>query len=193
MLKKVMKVLLIILVSVIILAALLFGFAKTYTYIRDWKYNQEVLQIPKYDAYRNELLRKNINIIRIDIYYIDSDYALGEHQKSINKYQLIGTITDDNDQLNEFKKVFKKIISSKIHKREITAFSDIWLNVLYKDGTNAVAEIIHGRNGVIRIYNYITDEVPGKNNHISIRFQMQDQLWQIIKENMTLEYKKAKI
>lgn len=189
MFKKAIRVLFKIFAVIFILISLLVVFVRTYAYIDDWKKEQELLKNPEYApeikkmfAFKEELISKNDRIVRVDIYNTNYEYILEKHSKSIDKYKLAGVIKDDN-QIKAFKKIFKKTISSKINLlREVSGLSDIWINVIYDDGTNAVGEVLSGKNGILRIFSYKTNEIPdGKGYCLS--FNMPIKLSEMIDSN----------
>lgn len=194
--KKIMKTLLKILAIIIILVALFFAYVVIRTYTDDWRNEQKLLKHPistdligRENTFKKELIRKNNSIIRVDIYDTHHQYGYEYNSKSLDECQLIGRITDDN-QLKRFKKAFEKIVSSNRPKLEISLHSNIWINIIYEDGTNVIAEIAGGRKGGrIRIHDYRVDEIPKKNNHKYIVFKMSGELWEIIKDNMISDYK----
>jgi len=142
-------------------------------------------------AYIEELLRKNERIIRVDIYY--KDIYNRKKFKSINEYPQIGSITDEN-QLKDFRKIFKRTISS----RETNRYSDdipvIAIIISYDDNIKISAWLSpasKNKNGFIDFKSHKNYGITEK-NRMRFHLVMPYRLWEIIKDNMNpdSEYKK---
>jgi hypothetical protein len=195
MLKKTMKTVFKVLAIVIVLAALFFGYVGIRPYIDDWKNEQQLLKhtdstdyIGRQNAFKKELMQKNNSIVRVDI-YTALGYLEEGSSKSLDEFQMIGTITDEKE-LKRFRKCFKRIASSNRTSLRYSVIPDIWINIIYEDGSNVVAEIAGGNDGgMIRIHDYKVDEIPGKSDHNYIALKMPGKLWEIIKNNIIPDYK----
>lgn len=166
----------------------------TRTYVKELKRDRELMKDPEYvvlikkpNAYKKKLARKNNHIVRVDIYNADFGYMDGNSTKSLDQYRLVGEITEDNHQLRDFKKVFKKVISSKVTVMDIALDSPRWINIVYDDGTNVIANVLGYGNTILRVYDCRVDEIPRERDFISFNLNVSAEFGKIIKANIVRE------
>lgn len=62
-----------------------------------------------------------------------------------------------------------------------------WINIVYDDGTNVIANVLGYGNTILRVYDCRVDEIPRERDFISFNLNVSAEFGKIIKANIVRE------